>query len=147
VTIVRLYNHTLNKIQAGDFVAADDYVITLYSALPFTATATTKTGAESGATQIATANGYTQDAKLLDNVVISQVTTNDSKFSFDPVEWTASGGSIAATHALICNGTDTNDPPFAHIDFEGTITAPAGQPFRISPNADGFVLLQYTLPT
>ena len=147
MTIVRLYNHTPNKIQAGDFSAADDYLVTLYSALPFIPTATTKAGAESGATQIATANGYTQNAKLLASVVISQVTTNDSKFSFDPVEWTATGGSIAATHALICNGTDSGDPPFAHIDFEGTVTAPDGQPFRISPNADGFILLQYTLPT
>lgn len=147
MAIVRLYNHSTFQIQSGGFVAADNYLITLYSSLPFNATATTKTAAESGGTQIATANGYTQNAKLLTGVSIAQVTTNDSRFTFDPVEWTASGGSIAAAFALISNDTDTNDPPFAHIDFEGTITAPAGLPFRITPDANGFVLLQYTLPS
>lgn len=134
---VTLYNDTSRRIQAGDFPASDSYIINLYSALPANATATTKTAAESGATQLTTANGYTQNTKALTNVAISTITTNDSTFTFDPVTWDASGGSIAASHALIYDDTKTNDPPVARIDFGGTVTAVDGTQFRITPDASG----------
>ena len=134
---VTLYNDTPRRIQAGDFPASDNYIINLYSALPANATATTKTAAESGATQLSTANGYTQNAKALTNVSIATITTNDSMFTFDPVTWDASGGSIAASHALIYDDTKTNDPPVARIDFDGTVTAVNGTQFRITPDASG----------
>lgn|GEM_PF-2044545 len=134
---VTLYNDTPRRIQAGDFVASDSYIINLYTALPANATATTKTAAESGATQLSTANGYTQNTKALTNVSIATITTNDSTFTFDPVTWDASGGSIAASHALIYDDTKTNDPPVARIDFDGTVTAVNGTQFRITPDASG----------
>lgn len=134
---VTLYNDTPRRIQAGEFPAADTYTINLYTALPENATATTKAAAESGATQLSTANGYTQNSKALANVSIATITTNDSTFTFDPVSWDASGGSIAASHALIYNDTKTNDPPVARIDFGGTVTAVDGTQFRITPDASG----------
>ena len=134
---VTLYNDTPRRIQAGDFPASDSYIINLYTALPANVTATTKTAAESGATQLSTANGYTQNAKALTNVSIATITTNDSTFTFDPVTWDASGGSIAASHALIYDDTKTNDPPVARIDFDGTVTAVNGTQFRITPDASG----------
>lgn len=134
---VTLYNHTARKIQAGEFPASDSYVANLYTVLPANATATTKTAAESGATQLSTANGYTQNAKTLTNVAISTITTNDSTFTSDPVVWDASGGSIAAAFAMIYSDTQTNDPPLARIDFGGTVTAIAGTQFRITPDASG----------
>lgn len=134
---VTLYNHTTRKIQAGEFPASDSYVANLYTVLPANATATTKTAAESGATQLSTANGYTQNAKTLTNVAISTITTNDSTFTFDPVVWDASGGSIAAAFAMIYSDTQTNDPPLARIDFGGTVTAIAGTQFRLTPDASG----------
>ena len=138
---VQLYDHTARKVQAGEFPASNTYIINLYSALPFNATATTKTAAESGATQIATANGYTQNSKTLSNVAILQATTNDSSFNFDPVVWSASGGSIAASFGLIYSDTQTDKPPLARINFDGTITAVAGTLFRIAPDANGFIRL------
>lgn len=134
---VTLYNDTSRRIQAGEFPASDSYIINLYTALPANATATTKTAAESGATQLTTGNGYTQNAKALANVSIATITTNDSMFTFDPVSWDASGGSIAAAFALIYDDTKTNDPPVARIDFDGTVTAVNGTQFRITPDASG----------
>lgn len=136
---VSFYNHTPKRIVAGEFPVTNTYKINLYSALPFNATATTKTAAESGGTQLATANGYTQDGKVIANLVASIVTTNDGSLTFDPVDWDATGSGIAAGYALIYDDTTVNDPPYAHVDFGGTVTAIAATKFRISPNASGFL--------
>jgi len=136
---VNLYNHTRLRFADGSNIASDTYRINLYSAFTFDATATTKTAAETGATQLSTANGYTQNSKALASVVISVANTNGAMFDFADVQWDASGGSIAASHALIYNDTDANDPPVAHINFDGTITAAAGIPFIVRPNASGFI--------
>jgi hypothetical protein len=141
---VDLYDHTARKIQAGEFPASDTYVVNLYTALPFNASATTKTAAESGATQLSTANGYTQNAKTLTGVNVATVTTNDSRFTFDPVNWDATGSGIAAAFALIYSDTQANDPPLARINFDGTVTAVAGTQFRITPAAGGFIPVTYT---
>jgi hypothetical protein len=138
---VDLYDHTTQKIQAGTFPASDTYIVMLYTTLPFNATATTKTAAESGATQLSTANGYTQNTKALTGVSIATATTNDSRFTFDPVNWDATGSGIAAGFALVYSDTQTNDPPLARINFDGTVTAAAGTQFRITPNAGGFIAL------
>jgi len=136
---VNLYNHTRLRFANGANAASDTYKINLYSAFTFNATATTKAGAESGATQLSTANGYTQNDKTLASVTIAVANTNGAAFDFADVEWTASGGSIAASHALIYNDTDADDPPVAHINFGGTITAAAGVPFIIRPAAAGLI--------
>jgi hypothetical protein len=134
---VSLYNHTAKLFADGSFAAGDTYKVTLYSAFSFDATDTTKALAESGSTQLATANGYTQDSKTLTGVAVTTVTTNDAKFDADDVTWTASGGSIAAIGALVYNDTDTNDPPVAYIDFGGTETASAGADLQLIWNASG----------
>lgn len=139
--IVTYYNHTKNRIQLGQFPSTDTFKINLYTTLPANATATTKTAAESGATQLSTANGYTQDAKAITGWTASIVTTDDSSLTFDPVNWDATGSGIAAAFALIYDDTQTNDPPYARIDFGGTVTAVAGTQFRIQPNASGFQVL------
>ena len=136
---ISLYNHTAAKFADGSFAVADTYKVTLYSAFSFDATDTTKTTAESGGTQLSTANGYTQDDKTLNNVTVSTVTTNDAKFDADDVSWTASGGSITAIGALVYNDTDTNDPPVAYIDFGGSESAGDGTDFRIVWNANGII--------
>lgn len=139
---VTLYNHTRSKTLAGEFPVTDTYKINLYTALPVNATATTKTAAESGATQLSTANGYTQNTKEITGVAVTTVQANKGKLTFDPIDWDATGAGISATHALIYSDTQTNDPPHAHIDFGGTVTAAAGTKFRINPNADGFLVLE-----
>jgi hypothetical protein len=141
---VTLYDHTTARFLSGANAAGDSYKINLYSTLPANATATTKAAAESGATQISTANGYTQDTKTLTGVAVTTVTTNDAKFDADDVSWTASGGSIAAAFAMVYNDTDTDDPPVFRIDFDGTITATTGVPFVIEWNASGIFTVTYT---
>jgi hypothetical protein len=136
---ISLYNHTAAKFADGSFAVGDSYVINLYTAFTFDATATTKAGAESGATQVSTAFGYTQNAKALTTVAVTTVTTNDAKFDADDVTWTASGGSITASHALIYNDTDANDPPVAYINLDGSQSAGDTTEFKIIWNASGIV--------
>ena len=138
---VTLYDHTRSRFLSGANAVGDSYKINLYSVLPTNATATTKAAAESGATQLSTANGYTQDTKTLSNVVATIVSTTNAKFDADDVSWTASGGSIAADFALVYDDTDTNDPPVLRIDFGGTVTALDGAPFIISWNTSGILTL------
>lgn len=136
---ISLYNHTAAKFADGSFAVGDTYKINLYTTLTFDATATTKTAAESGATQVATANGYTQNDKALTGLAVTTVTTNDAKLDADDVTWTASGGSITASKALIYNDTDTDDPPVAYIDFDGSQSAGSGTDFKIIWNASGII--------
>jgi hypothetical protein len=139
------YNHTLSRFQSGANAVGDTYKINLYSVFVFDATATTKAGAEAGATQLSTANGYTQNDKALADVAVSIVTTNDSKFDATDPSWTASGGDIGpASYALIYNDTDVDDPPLCCIDFGEAKTANTGTPFTIIFNAAGIMTLTYT---
>lgn len=134
---IQPYDHTLLRNRTGSNQAGDTYIINLYSALPFNQAATTKAAAESGATQLATANGYTQDAKALSGVTIAAFATSGVNMDANDVEWVATGGSIAAGFALLYNDSDTNDPPMYRIDFDGTVTATDGVTFRIAWNANG----------
>lgn len=136
---ISLYNHTRLRFADGSNAAGDTYKVNLYSTLTFDATATTKALAESGATQIATANGYTQDTKALANVAFSIHNTNGAKFDADNVQWAASGGAITASKALIYNDTDVNKPPVAYIDFGGSESAGDGTNFLVNFGANGIV--------
>lgn len=138
VTISR-YNHTLKRYIDGSNAVGDTYKINLYSTLSFDATATTKAAAESGATQLSTANGYTQNAKTLSNLVVTIAGTNGVKLDADDVTWTASGGAITASKALIYNDTDTDDPPLFYIDFDGSQSAGDGTDFKVVLNANGLL--------
>lgn len=135
---ISLYNHTAKRFAEGSNVPGDTYKVNLYSAFTFDATATTKAAAETGATQLSTANGYTQNDKALASVAVTQ-TGNDAAFDAADVTWTATGGAIAAMGALVYNDTDTDDPPLAWIDFGETKTADAGTDFKIIWDAAGIV--------
>lgn len=142
---ITLYDHTVSKFADGSFAAGDTYKINLYSAFTFTASDTTKAAAETGATQLATNFGYTQDTKTLGSFAISIITTNDAKLDAADVTWTASGGDIGpAQYALVYNETDTNDPPVFFIDFGQAETATDGTDFRIVWNANGIITWTYS---
>ena len=136
---VTLYNFTRARFLSGLNAQGDTYKVNLYSALPANATATTKAAAESGATQIDTGNGYTQDTKVLTGVTTTIISTTNAKFDADDVSWTASGGSIAAAFALVYN--DTDSAPVLRIDFDGTVTAANGIPLVITWNSGGIFVL------
>lgn len=145
MTIATLYNHTVHRFVTGLNASTDTYKVNLYSAFSFDAADTTKAAAETGGTQLPTANGYTQDAKELGSVTLALVTTNDAAFDAADVSWTASGGAIGpARYALIYNDTDADKPPVLYIDFEENKTADNGTPFNITFNASGIVLFSYS---
>jgi hypothetical protein len=134
---VTVYNHTKARFLSGANLAGDEYIINLYTVLPANLTATTKAGAESGATQLSTANGYTQNAKVLAGVAVTTVTTDDGRFDANDVQWDATGAGLTANFAMVYNNTDTDDPPVFHVDFDGAVTAAAGIPLVIAWNASG----------
>jgi hypothetical protein len=133
---ISLYNHTTARFANGANAVGDTYKLMLCSAATFNAANTTL--ASITRTEIS-GNGYTTGGATLANVAVTTVTTNDAKFDADDVSITASGGSIAASHAILYNDTDADDPPVAFLNFDGTITATAGVPFVVQWNASGIV--------
>lgn len=132
---ISLYNHTAKRFASGENAEGDTYKVKLLTAATFDATHTTLTA--TGGTEVANGNGYTTGGLTLANVAVTTVTTNDAKFDADDVVWSASGGSIAAAYAIIYNDDDTDDPPVAFINFDGTETAGDGTDFRLVWNASG----------
>jgi hypothetical protein len=132
---ISLYNHTAAKFADGSFAVGDTYKVMLCTAATFTAADTTLAGITK--TEHSNANGYTTGGATLANVAVTTVTTNDAKFDADDVTWTASGGPITASYAIIYNDTDTNDPPLAFIDFGGSESAGDGTDFKLVWNASG----------
>jgi hypothetical protein len=132
---ISLYNHSSKLFADGSFAPSDTYKVKLLTAATFDATHTTL--AATGGTEVANANGYTTGGAALTNVAVTTVTTNDAKFDADDVTWSASGGSITASYAILYNDTDTNDPPVAFIDFGASESAGSGTDFLIVWNASG----------
>jgi hypothetical protein len=132
---ISLYNHTAKRFAEGSNAVGDTYKVKLLSAATFDATHTTL--AATGGTEATTGTGYTAGGATLANVAVTTVTTNDAKFDADDVTWTASGGSITASYAILYNDSDADDPPVAFIDFGGSESAGSGTDFLIVWNASG----------
>lgn len=132
---ISLYNHTAKLFAEGSNIPGDVYKVMLCTAATFTASDTTLAGVTK--TETTGATGYTTGGQALANVAVTTVTTNDAKFDADDLTWTASGGSITASYALIYNDTDANDPPIAFIDFGQSESAGDGTDFKIVWNASG----------
>lgn len=139
---VSLYNHTSKRFAEGSNAASDTYKVILCTAATFDATNTTLAGITK--TEVASGNGYTTGGQALANVAVTTVTTNDAKFTADTVTWTATGGSITASYAILFNDTDTDDPPLLFIDFGGAESAGDGTDFKIIWNASGIVSFNVT---
>lgn len=134
---ITLYNHTAKLFADGSNAAGDTYKLKLYSALTPSAAHTTLAQVDAAGTETTGGTGYTSGGQALSGVTVTTVTTNDAKFDANDVTWTASGGSIAAAYGVIYNDTDTNDPPLAYINFDGTQSAGDGTDFLVSWNASG----------
>ncbi len=69
--------------------------------------------------QLATANGYTQDDKSLAGVTVIEDDTNDrAEVTWTNATWTASGGNIGATGALVIyDATTSDDTVVGCVDF------------------------------
>jgi hypothetical protein len=132
---ISLFNHTAKRFADGANAVGDTYKVALYTAATFDATASTLAGVTK--TEVANGDGYTTGGVALTNVAVTTVTTNGAKFDADDASWTASGGPITASYAIIYNDTDANDPPVAFIDFDGSESAGDGTDFLIVWNASG----------
>lgn len=132
---ISLYNHTAARFADGSNAVGDTYKVKLLTAATFDATNTTLAG--TGGTEVTNANGYTTGGVALTGVAVTTVTTNDAKFDANDASWTASGGAITASYAILYNDTDANDPPVAFIDFGASESAGDGTDFKIVWNASG----------
>ena len=139
---ISLYNHTAKLFADGSLAVGDTYKVKLLSAATFDASHTTL--AATGGTEATSGTGYTSGGQALANVAVTTVTTNDAKFDADDVTWTASGGSITASYAIVYNDTDADDPPLAFIDFDGSQSAGDGTDFKIVWNASGIFTFTVT---
>jgi hypothetical protein len=85
------------------------------------------------ANQIATGNGYTQNAKTLAEVTVAQDNVNDmATVTWSDVTWTAAGGSIGPTGgAIVYDDTATDKPIVMCIDFGDDCTTADGYSFQI----------------
>ena len=131
---ISLYNHTARRFVDGSNSPSDTYKVKLLTAATFDATHTTLTA--TGGTETSNA-GYTAGGATLAGVTVTTVTTNDAAFDANDVSWTASGAALEAACAILYNDSDTNDPPVAFINFDGTESAGVGTDFRIVWNASG----------
>lgn len=132
---ISLYNHTAKRFAEGSNAVGDTFRVKLLTVATFNATHTTL--AATGGTEVANANGYTTGGATLANVTVTTVTTNDARFDADDVTWSASGGALTASYGILYNDTDTDDPPVAFIDFDGSQSAGDGTDFKIVWNASG----------
>lgn len=134
---VSLYNHTTARFASGANASTDTYKVKLLTAAIFDATHTTL--AATGGTETTGGTGYTTGGQALTNVTVSTVTTNDAKFDADDLTWTAAGGAISASYAILYNDSDTDDPPLLFIDFGGLESAGDGTDFKIIWNINGIL--------
>ena len=76
--------------------------------------------------ELDTGNGYTQNTKTLENVMVTEDDTDDRcEITWDNVQWTTSGGSIGPTPGAIIFDDDVEspaDPVIGYIDFGGDQT-------------------------
>lgn len=132
---ISLYNHTAKRFADGSNAVGDTYKLMLCTAATFDATNTTLAAITK--TEVANGDGYTTGGAALTGVAVTTVTTNDAKFDAADVSWSATGSGITASYGILYNDTDTDDPPVAFIDFDGSQTATAGTDFIVVWNASG----------
>ena len=93
--------------------------------------------------QVAGVNGYTTGGMTLTNVTLTN-TSGTIKFTYDPVEWVASGGSITARFAVIYDDTVVGDPLLCVCLLDATpanVTASAGNAINVTASASGILTI------
>jgi hypothetical protein len=136
------YNHLLEETWLGTWrpAATPDFRVNLYTGFTFNPANTTKSAAETGATQVANGAGYTQNAKTLSNVMATRYSTTGFVLNLDPVIWyPPSGTTLTARYAMFyANGT-TGQKPFMFLNFGETQSIASPLQFIISPASGGWL--------
>jgi hypothetical protein len=131
-------NHFKYQLAVGniDFSSDDFKIILMNTSFTFDEDAHA-TLDDVTASQLATGYGYTQDAKALAGVGVTEDDTNDrAAITWNDIIWTAAGGSIGASGAaIIYDDTTADDTVVGCIDFGEDITATTGKDFQISSPA------------
>lgn len=113
----------------------DDFrIILLTDSYTFDATHSKKLQTSVSGAQLGTGSGYTQNCTS-----ISATWTNSSgvlKWDGTDPTWTASGGAISASHAVIYSDTSTSKKLVCHISL-GAQSAGDGTDFKITFNTSG----------
>ncbi len=132
--VLTLSNHYKYQLMDGkiDLLADTLKIILMNNTFAFDKDADA-TLADVTADQLATANGYTQDTKILANPVLAEDDVNDKgHFSCDDPSWTASGGDIGPTGAaIVYDDTTTDDTVIGCIDYGVDYTIPDASAFVI----------------
>ena len=89
------------------------------------------------ADQLATANGYTQDSKVMPSGELTEDDANDrGRQTWGNVTWTASGGNIGPTGAaIIYDDTTADDTVVGCVDFGTDYTISDGSSLQIQSSA------------
>lgn len=132
--ICTLSNHYKYQLSTGkvDFSTDTVKIILMDSAFTFDVD-THATLADVTANQLDTEYGYTQDNKILANVVITEDDTDDkATITWDNVTWTAAGGSIGPTgSACLYDDTTADDTIIGCADFGADFTVTDGLSFQL----------------
>lgn len=89
------------------------------------------------ASELATANGYTAGGQGLANITFTRSSAIVT-FDADDSVWSASGGAIAATGAIVYYDNGTK-PLMCYINFGATASAGDGTQFKITWSANGII--------
>lgn len=83
--------------------------------------------------ELATGNGYTQDAKTVAITLTKDDTNDRANAAIATFSWVASGGSIGpAPGVLLYDATDADNTIVGFLDFGGDVTAESGAPVSVS---------------
>lgn len=134
------YNHTMALLM-GQQVNLDTLRIKLLNQYAvFDATdMTTSDVTGAGAFEV-DGNGWTAGGVYIDSAYLTVTTanTNGAVIDFADVSVDASGGAIGPVEGALIEDA-TSGKPLWFIDFGEAKTAGSGTPFRINPNASGFI--------
>jgi hypothetical protein len=132
VATYSVYNNAVRSLLNGT-VTPSTFTVRLYSAFTFNPATALVTGIT--ATELPTQFGYTAGGLAVPNVVYNISDTNGCTIIGDNVLWTATGGDLTASFALVLSGS----APIGFMDFQGPKVAPSGTAFVIAWPTQGIM--------
>lgn len=136
----QIANYAKGMFLEGQIASSDTFkVILMVSGFVFDKD-TQQDYSDVSASEVASGNGYTTGGATLAGAAVTVSTTLDNAIlAWTTPLWTASGGSIVASGAIIYDdstatgdGDDYTDAIISYIDFGGDITAVNGQILRVN---------------
>ena len=131
-----LFNQFKADIMNGTHdLDSDTFKVALLSGYSFDATDTVFSDVSGD--EISGTHGYTSGGAALSNAYVGQ-TSGTGKWDADDVSWTASGGTLSATGAIVYN-TSKSNKLVGYQDFGTTESAGSGAQLVIQWNASGLL--------